>query len=53
MRITNVSYERIDLKLAVPYTIAYETIDRASNFILKIETDGTWVGYGCACCQVG
>jgi L-alanine-DL-glutamate epimerase-like enolase superfamily enzyme len=48
MRITNVSYERIDLKLAVPYTIAYETIDRASNFILKIETDGTWVGYGCA-----
>src|SRR6056297_2603297 len=48
MRITKVSYERHDLKLAVPYTIAYETIDETSNFILKIETDGKWVGYGCA-----
>lgn len=48
MRITKVSYERLDLKLAVPYTIAYETIDKTSNFILKIETDGKWVGYGCA-----
>ncbi len=48
MRITKVSYERHDLKLAVPYTIAYETIDKTSNFILKIETDGKWVGYGCA-----
>lgn len=48
MRITKVSYERLDLKLAVPYTIAYETISKTSNFILKIETDGKWVGYGCA-----
>ncbi|MFD0796778.1 mandelate racemase/muconate lactonizing enzyme family protein [Maribacter chungangensis] len=48
MRITKISYERIDLKLAVPYTIAYETIDRTTNFILKIETNGKWVGYGCA-----
>lgn len=48
MRITKVSYERLDLKLAVPYTIAYETIDRTTNFILKIETDGKWTGYGCA-----
>lgn len=48
MRITKISYERLDLKLAVPYTIAYETIDRTTNFILKIETDGKWTGYGCA-----
>lgn len=48
MRITKISYERLDLKLAVPYTIAYETIDRTVNFILKIETDGKWTGYGCA-----
>lgn len=48
MRITQVSFERHDLKLSDPYTIAYETIDRTSNFILKIETDGKWVGYGCA-----
>jgi L-alanine-DL-glutamate epimerase-like enolase superfamily enzyme len=48
MRITNISFERLDLKLSDPYTIAYETIDRTSNFILKIETDGKIVGYGCA-----
>lgn len=48
MRITKISYERLDLKLAVPYTIAYETIAKTANFILKIETDGKWVGYGCA-----
>lgn len=48
MKITTISYERLDLKLSEPYTIAYETIDRTSNFILKIETDGKIVGYGCA-----
>lgn len=48
MKITAISYERLDLKLSEPYTIAYETIDRTSNFILKIETDGKIVGYGCA-----
>ncbi|MGB3151167.1 MAG: dipeptide epimerase, partial [Maribacter sp.] len=48
MRITKISYERLDLKLAVPYTIAYETINKTTNFILKIETDGKWIGYGCA-----
>jgi L-alanine-DL-glutamate epimerase-like enolase superfamily enzyme len=48
MKITNVSYERFDLKLSDPYTIAYETIDHTSNFILKVETDGIIVGYGCA-----
>ncbi|CAM3430616.1 MULTISPECIES: mandelate racemase/muconate lactonizing enzyme family protein [Zobellia] len=48
MKITNVSYERLDLKLSSPYTIAYETIDSTVNFILKIETDSALVGYGCA-----
>lgn len=48
MKITHVSYERLDLKLTEPYTIAYETVDRAVNFILKIETDTNIVGYGCA-----
>ena len=48
MKITNVFYERLDLNLAVPYTIAYETIAKTTNFILKVETDGKWVGYGCA-----
>jgi L-alanine-DL-glutamate epimerase-like enolase superfamily enzyme len=48
MRITNVSYERLDLRLGTPYTIAYETIATASNFILKLETDIGIVGFGCA-----
>ncbi len=48
MKITQVSYERLDLALSLPYTIAYETIDATTNFILKIETEGNLVGYGCA-----
>ena len=48
MKITNVSYERLDLQLTEPYTIAYETVDSTTNFILKIETDSHLVGYGCA-----
>ncbi len=48
MKITGVSYERWDLTLSVPYTIAYETVDRTSNFILKLETDGPHAGFGCA-----
>ncbi|MGB5554277.1 MAG: dipeptide epimerase [Flavobacteriaceae bacterium] len=48
MRITKITYERLELELSEPYTIAYETISRATNFILKIETDGKLVGYGCA-----
>ncbi|MBT8283677.1 MAG: dipeptide epimerase, partial [Muriicola sp.] len=42
------SFERLDLSLSVPYTIAYETVSHTSNFILKLETDSSLVGYGCA-----
>ncbi len=48
MKITKISYERLDLTLSAPYTIAYETVSTATNFILKIETDTKLVGYGCA-----
>lgn len=48
MKITKVSYERIELSLSSPYTIAYETVSGATNFILKVETDKGLVGYGCA-----
>ncbi|RMB60891.1 dipeptide epimerase [Dokdonia sinensis] len=48
MKITNVTYERLDLVLNEPYTIAYETVSKATNFILKVETDSSIVGYGCA-----
>ena len=48
MRITSVDYERLDLKLTEPYTIAYETISRATNIILYLGTDRGLIGLGCA-----
>lgn len=48
MKITRITYERLDLQLTKPYTIAYETVSFAVNFILKLETDIGLVGYGCA-----
>lgn len=48
MRITRVSYERFDIQLSTPYTIAYETVSKSVNFILKLESEGLFVGYGCA-----
>lgn len=48
MRITKVHYERFDLTMRNGYTIAYESIDSAVNFILHIETTGKAVGIGCA-----
>lgn len=48
MTITHVSYERLELELLEPYTIAYEEVSKATNFILKIETDSNIVGFGCA-----
>lgn len=36
------------MELIVPYTIAYERIDSTTNVYVRIETDGPYVGYGCA-----
>ncbi len=48
MKITKASYERLELKLSEPYTIAYETVSTATNFILRLETEGSLLGYGCS-----
>jgi L-alanine-DL-glutamate epimerase-like enolase superfamily enzyme len=46
--ITRVESWRIEMGLAEPYTIAYETVDRVSNVLLRVDVAGGPSGYGCA-----
>lgn len=48
MRITTLECWTETLKLAEPYTIAYETIHHCTNVFLKIGTDIGITGWGCA-----
>ena len=48
MKITSLEYFKLDMPLAMPYTIAYETVTNTSNVILKLETDRGISGWGCA-----
>lgn len=48
MKITRVTYHRLEFKLSEPYYIAYESIHSTVNFILQIETNKGIIGYGCA-----
>lgn len=36
------------MPLAIPYTIAYETVSKTTNIILKLSTDKGITGWGCA-----
>ncbi len=48
MKITQLECWPIELPLAEPYSIAYDTIDRCVNIIIKIGTDTGLTGWGCA-----
>ncbi len=48
MKIKKIEVAQLRMKLRVPYTIAYETIESADNVFLKLVTDKGIVGYGCA-----
>jgi L-alanine-DL-glutamate epimerase-like enolase superfamily enzyme len=48
MKITQLKAWPVTMRLAEPYTIAYETVDQVTNVFLRLETNETAVGYGCA-----
>lgn len=47
MKILAAEAWRVDMPLAEPYAIAYETVDRAANIFVRLDA-GTQVGWGCA-----
>jgi L-alanine-DL-glutamate epimerase-like enolase superfamily enzyme len=48
MTIKSIEYFKLNMPLAIPYTIAYETVDHAINIILKLTTNTGLTSWGCA-----
>jgi L-alanine-DL-glutamate epimerase-like enolase superfamily enzyme len=48
MKITGLDAWKVPLELSEPYSIAYETVESATNVFLRIETNRGVEGYGCA-----
>ena len=48
MRITQIEAWPITIRLAEPYTIAYETVDSTTNIFLRLYTNRGVIGNGCA-----
>jgi L-alanine-DL-glutamate epimerase-like enolase superfamily enzyme len=48
MKISKVEYFKVEMPLSIPYTIAYQTVEKTTNVILKITTNTGLTGWGCA-----
>lgn len=48
MKIRKIEAWAVSMALEEPYTIAYESVDRTVNVLLRIETDSGITGLGCA-----
>ena len=48
MKITQMDAWPVAMRLAEPYTIAYETVDQVTNVFIRLETNEPITGYGCA-----
>ncbi len=48
MKITRVTAWPVVMRLAEPYTIAFQTVEHATNVFLRVETAGGLAGLGCA-----
>ena len=48
MKITRIDAWIVHMPLKTPYTIAYETVESATNVFVRIDTDGGITGFGCA-----
>ncbi|NKB88318.1 MAG: dipeptide epimerase [Acidobacteria bacterium] len=48
MRIADAEFWSHDFELAEPYTIAYQTYDRATNYFVQLTDTSGLSGYGCA-----
>ena len=48
MKITQIEAYPVRMRLSEPYKIAYETVETVTNIFLRIETNQTINGYGCA-----
>jgi L-alanine-DL-glutamate epimerase-like enolase superfamily enzyme len=48
MRVTRIETWPFEMKLVEPYSIAYETVEKATNVFLRLETNTGLIAYGCA-----
>src|SRR5262245_47370134 len=48
MKITRVEVWSVPMTLAEPYTIAYTTVETATNVFFSLVTDRDFAGFGCA-----